>query len=127
MTLCAEDVLGVEPINLKWNVVRGDTASLRVDFFQEDEETRIDISDWRFEATAYNPRNSSFSELSVTVNSGWIVITAEDDVTGSWGTGIQSRVNELSFDVEVTLDDNTVWTPVRGFISVIGDVTGGTL
>lgn len=127
MTLCAEDVLGVQPINVKWNVVRGDTASLRIDFFDQDEETRVDISSWRFESTAFNPQNNSFNELDVTVNNGWIVVTAEEDLTGSWGNGIRARVNELSFDVEVTLEDNTVWTAVRGAISVIGDVTGGTL
>jgi len=127
MSLCAEDVLGVEPINVKWNVVRGDTATLRIDFFEQDEETRHDISGWRFESTAYDPRTNNFSEMDVTVNDGWVIITADEGVTSQWGTGIQSRVTELSFDLEVTLDDNTVWTAVRGFISVIGDVTGGTL
>lgn len=127
MSLCAEDVLGVEPVNVKWNVVRGDTSTLRIDFYQEDEEARFDISNWRFESTAFNPQDRSFTELSVTVNDGWILITAEEDITAQWGSGIQARVNELSFDIEVLLEDNTVWTPVRGFISVIGDVTGGTL
>lgn len=127
MTLCADDVLGLEPINVKWNIVRGDTATLRIDFFEEDEETRFDISNWQITATAYDPKANVFDDLLVIVNDGWIVITAEADITEFWGTGIKSRVNELSFDVEVVLDDNTIWTPVRGFISVIGDVTGGSL
>ena len=125
--LCAEDVFGLEPVKLKWNIVRGDTATLRIDFFEEDEETHYDISNWSITATAYDPKAETFDDLIVTVNDGWIVVTAESDITSFWGAGIKSRVNELSFDVEVILDDNTTWTPVRGFISVMGDVTGGNL
>lgn len=125
--LCAEDVFGLEPVKLKWNIVRGDTATLRIDFFEEDESTHYDISNWEITATAYDPKAETFDDLIVTVNDGWIVVTAESDITSFWGAGIKSRVNELSFDVEVILDDNTTWTPVRGFISVIGDVTGGNL
>lgn len=125
--LCAEDVFGLEPVKLKWNIVRGDTSTLRIDFFEEDEATHYNISNWEITATAYDPKAETFDDLIVTVNDGWIVITAESDITSFWGSGIKSRVNELSFDVEVILDDNTTWTPVRGFISVIGDVTGGSL
>lgn len=127
MSLCAEDVYGVEPVSIKWNVVRGDTATLRIDFFEEDEENRIDISGWRVESTVFNPQNNEFIELDVTVNDGWIVVTAEENVTALWGSGMSQRVNELSFDIEVILEDNSTWTPVRGFVSVISDVTGGTL
>lgn len=127
MTLCAEDVYGVEPVNMKWNIVRGDTATLRIDFLEEDESTPIDISGWEIVATSYDPKAQVFDDLIVTVNDGWIVVTAESDVTSFWGSGIKQRVNELSFDIEVILEDNTTWTPVRGYISVIGDVTGGNL
>lgn len=127
MTLCSPDVYGLEPVNITWNVVRGDTASLRIDFFEDDEATYHDISGWDFTATAYNPKTKSFQELDVTVETGYVVLTADSDITANWGTGIRTRVNELSFDLEVVLDDNSVWTPVRGFISVIGDVTGGSL
>jgi len=75
----------------------------------------------------FDPRTTLFDELDVAVNSGHIIVTAPSDLTQNWGTGIRSRINELSFDVEVTLDDGSVWTPVRGFIYLIGDVSGGTL
>ena len=127
MSICAPDVLGLEPVNVTWNIVRGDTASIRIDFLEEDESTAIDISDWEIVASAYDPKTSFFDELEVVVNSGHIIVTAPAEITGTWGTGIRSRVNELSFDVEITLDDDSVWTAVRGFISVIGDVTGGSL
>ena len=127
MTLCAPDVYGLEPVNITWNVVRGDTASLRIDFLEDDEQTTYNITGWDITATVYNPKTEGFQELDVTKEDGYVIVTAEADVTGTWGTGIRARVNELSFDVEVVLDDNSVWTPVRGFISVIGDVTGGSL
>jgi len=127
MTICAPDILGVEPVNVTWNIVRGDTATIRIDFLQEDETTAIDISGWEIIASAYDPRTTFTDELEVTVNSGYIIVTAPAEITENWGTGIRARVNELSFDVEIILDDGNVWTAVRGFISVIGDVTGGTL
>jgi len=127
MTLCYPDIFGQEPINITWNIVRGDTASIRIDFFEDDEETYQDISDWSIVSTAYNPKTEQSEELEITQNEGYIIITAESDVTANWGSGTKLRVNELSFDVEVTLSDNSVWTPVRGFISVIGDITGGSL
>jgi hypothetical protein len=36
-------------------------------------------------------------------------------------------VTELAFDLQVTIDGATVWTPVIGTITVLGDVTGGSL
>jgi hypothetical protein len=37
-------------------------------------------------------------------------------------------VAELSYDLQVTKSDGTIWTPVIGNIVVIGDVTyGGSL
>ena len=127
MTLCAPDIIGSSPVNIKWNVVRGDTATLRVDFLEDDEVTAIDISEWDIEATAYDSKANLSYALDITVNNGWIVVTAESDITENWGTGIRYRVNELNFDVQVTLADDTVWTPVIGVISVIADVTGANL
>ena len=127
MTLCAEDVLGSTPVNIEWNVVRGDTATLRVDFLEDDEVTPYDITNWGIEATVYNPKNGVTNELEITKNNGWIVVTAESDLTSQWGDGTRYRANELNFDIEVVLDDNTVWTPVLGVISLIADVTGAGL
>jgi len=127
MSICAPDVLGLEPVNVTWNIVRGDTANLRIDFLESDEETHYDISQWQILSTVYDPKTTIFDEILVTKNQGWIVVTATAEETRLWGAGMKSRPNELSFDVEVTLADGSVWTPVRGSISLIGDVTGGTL
>ena len=127
MTLCAEDVLGSTPVNIEWNIVRGDTATLRVDFLQDDEVTAYDITTWGIECTVYNPKNGANNDLDITKNDGWIVVTARADLTAQWGDGIRYRANELNFDIEVTLNDGTVWTPVIGVISLIADVSGARL
>ena len=129
MSTCCPDVLGSNPANIKWNVVRGDTATLTVEFLDSNEITYFDTSDWEYVATAYDSKNDSFDELEVDIASpgGLITITATSDVTFNWGTGVKGKISELSFDLQVTMPDGTVWTPVLGVISVIADVTGGYL
>lgn len=124
MTLCGPEVFGADPINIKWQIVRGDTSTMRVEFFENDEETTYDISSWDFVSTAYDIRGDVLDEMNVVVGDGYIDIIAPSEVTSNWGTGYSSVVAELIFDLEVTLDDGTVWTPVVGTIKVIGDVSG---
>ena len=124
MTLCGPEVFGADPINIKWQIVRGDTSTMRVEFFQNDEETTYDISSWDFVSTASDIRGDVLDEMNVVVGDGYIDIIAPSEVTSNWGTGYSSVVAELIFDLEVTLDDGTVWTPVVGTIKVIGDVSG---
>jgi hypothetical protein len=119
--------LGVKPVNIRWNVTRGDTSSIRVQFLQNDEATSVDISGWKFEATAFNQRDRIFDELEVKVEGSDIIITANADLTEFWGSGIKTTVAELTFDLQVIIDPLTVWTPIVGTILVIGDVTGGRL
>jgi hypothetical protein len=125
-SLCKPSTFGADPINIKWDVVRGDTAKIRIEFLEEDEKTFINTTGWIFEATAFNPRTDFFDELDVVTYNGYVEVIAEPDITEFWGTGILSRVAELSFDLQVTIDGD-VWTPVIGTISVLGDVTGARL
>tara|TARA_B110000503_G_C7011580_1_gene355922 strand:- start:58 stop:441 length:384 start_codon:yes stop_codon:yes gene_type:complete len=127
MTLCAADILGANPVNIQWNVVRGDTATLRIDFLEDNEVTYLDVSTWAVEATAYDSKTETSYELQVSFIDEFVVILAEPNVTSQWGSGTKYRINELNFDVEVTLPDGSIWTPVIGTISVISDVTGGAL
>lgn len=127
MSLCADNVLGANPLNLTWNVVRGDTAVLKVEFYQSDESTAYDTTGWSYVSTAYETTAGVEYELTVTEGEGYVIITAEDDVTANWGTGSKFRVAQLEFDLEVTTSTQEVWTPVRGIISVISDITGGAL
>lgn len=122
---------GATPANIQWTVVRGDTATLQVDFFEDDETTYFDTSNWTFFATAYDPNGDVLDELTVESEDGYVTIIAPADVTANWGTSYSTVVAELPFDLQVTIDeagDITTWTPVIGTICVIGDITPvGTL
>jgi hypothetical protein len=120
------DFYGANPANVKWRVVRGDTATLKVEFLENDEQTYIDISDWSFVSTAYDFKGDVLSELEVTAEEGYVEITALPEVTEFWGIGYGSTVAELAFDLQVAIDD-TIWTPVLGTITVLGDVSPGGL
>jgi hypothetical protein len=121
--MCGPEIFGADPVRIKWNVVRGDTASIRVEFLDNDEVTYFDTSDWFYAASSYDPKGDIIDELTVTPGEGYVDISAGPDLTQFWGTGYGSALAELNFDLQVTIDD-TVWTPVIGNILVIGDVSG---
>ena len=118
------EVFGADPARIKWQIVRGDTSPLRVEFLEDDEVTYFDTSDWTFEATSYDPQSDFLDSLEVTPGEGYVDILAPASITQFWGTGYKSIVTELTFDLQVIIDENTIWTPLIGTISVIGDVTG---
>jgi hypothetical protein len=120
------DIFGANPYNMKWTVVRGDTAVLRVEFLQDDEVTAYATSTWEYASYAYDFKGDVLDELETSAGSGYVEITAPAEITKFWGIGYKAVVAELAFDLQVTIDD-TVWTPVIGTITVIGDVTGGSL
>lgn len=127
MSCCPEDLIGFKPISIQWNVVRGDTASLSIQFLDNDEVTEYDTDGWDFVATVFNPKTEQFDELETSFSLGTLTVTATPDITESWGTGIISTVGELMFDLQATTTNDVVWTPVVGTIKVYGDVTGGSL
>lgn len=128
MSTCTpEELFGSDPAFVRWQVVRGDTASLRIEFFEDDESTPYDISGWTFESTAYDQLADVLDVLSVEVGTGYVDIVASNTITANWGSGFNSLVAEIPFDLQVTLEDDTIWTPVLGTITVLGDVTRGSL
>ena len=124
MTLCAPEIFGADPARIKWNIVRGDTSPLRVEFLQDDEVTYFDTSDWTYEATSYDPQSDFLDSLEVTPGEGYVDIMAPASITGLWGFGFKPVVTELNFDLQVTIDGETIWKPLIGTISVLGDITG---
>jgi hypothetical protein len=118
------EVFGADPARIKWQIVRGDTSPLRVEFLQDDETTYFDTSDWTYESTSYDPQSDALDSLEITPGNGYVDIMAPASITELWGTGYKTIVTELTFDLQVTIDSDTVWTPLIGTISVIGDVTG---
>jgi hypothetical protein len=123
----SRQVLGAKPVNIRWNITRGDSSSIRVQFLESDETTSLDISQWIFEASAYNKKDRVLDDLDVVLDGNDVVITATSDLTEFWGRGVDTTVAELTFDLQVIIDRSTVWTPIVGTITVIGDVTGGRL
>jgi hypothetical protein len=124
-------VLGANPANIHWNVVRGDTAKIRISFFESNELTQFDTEGWTYLATAYSPVTDTYDELLVIEGDNYVDIVASPEISNSWGTGTSGKVAELSFDLEVTIPavapetEDTIWTPVIGNISVMGDITRG--
>jgi hypothetical protein len=117
---------GNTPAIVKWNVVRGDTARLRVDFLENDETTVFDISEWNFASTTYDNLGDILDSLVVEVETGYVNIIASPEITSFWGSGYNGTVAEIAFDLEVQIGD-LIWTPVLGTIRVSADVTAGTL
>ena len=126
MTMSIPESFGNTPAIVKWNVVRGDTARLRVDFLENNETTVFDISEWNFASTTYDNRGDILDSLTVEVEDGYVNIIATPEITSFWGSGYNGTVAEIAFDLEVQIDD-IIWTPVLGTIKVAADVTAGTL
>jgi hypothetical protein len=116
--------LGSRPAFIKWEVVRGDTATLKVEFYEENEKNLYNTDNWSYSCTAYDKRKKEFYSLQVEEDDGFVVVTALPEVTSLWGSGINNLVAQLEFDLEIVMDDGIVWTPIIGTISVIGDITG---
>ena len=116
---------GNAPANVLWQVVRGDTATLLIDFLESDETTGWDCEGWTYVATAYDKYGDVLDELTVEAEGHSVAIIAPSSVTENWGTKFGVVVADLIFDLEVNMPDGTVWTPIVGSITVIGDVTFG--
>jgi len=126
MTMSIPESFGNSPAIIKWSVVRGDTARLRVDFLENDEITAFDTDGWSFSSTSYDAFGDVLDALTVEPGDGYVNIIAPASVTSLWGLGFGATVAELAFDLQVEIDD-LVWTPVLGTIKVSADVTGGSL
>jgi hypothetical protein len=123
---------GVEPINAQWKVVRGDTATLIIDFLENDESTAFLTTGWTYKATAYDPQGNVLDNIDIVdAINGSVTLLADSCLTEKWGTGYKSIVAELPFDLQITIpgeSSDTVWTPIIGTICVYGNVTpGGSL
>lgn len=129
--LCAPEIFGADPVTIQWRVIRGDTATLRVEFKEDDEASSYNTEGWIYRCTAYDQSGNVLDALDCEPGEGFVDITAYASVTKNWGSGYKATVAELPFDVQVIIPEeieDIIWTPVVGTIYVIGDVTpGGTL
>ena len=133
--MCAPTIekYGASPANIQWTVVRGDDATLKIEFFEDDEITAYDTDGWTYLSTAYDTTGEVLDELTVTESNGYATISIPADITTNWGSQYKTVVSELPFDLQVTIpggsgEQDTIWTPVVGTICVLGNVTpGGSL
>ena len=133
--MCAPTIekYGASPANIQWTVVRGDDATLKIEFFEDDEITVYDTDGWTYLSTAYDTAGEVLDELTVTESNGYATISIPADITTNWGSQYKTVVSELPFDLQVTIpggsgEQDTIWTPVVGTICVLGNVTpGGSL
>jgi hypothetical protein len=133
--MCAPTIekYGASPANIQWTVVRGNSATLKIEFFEDDETTYWDTDGWTFLSTSYDPTGDVLDELTVTEEAGYVTISIPAETTLNWGNQYKSVVSELPFDLQVTIpggsgEQDTIWTPVVGTICVLGNVTpGGSL
>ena len=131
--MCAPIIekFGASPANIQWTVVRGDTATLLVEFLEDDEVTGFDTTDWTYKATSYDPAGDILDDLTVEADGHLVTITAPASITANWGIAYKQVAAELKFDLEVTIeggsgaDADMVWTPVLGTICVLSDITPG--
>jgi hypothetical protein len=122
---CSKEIqtIGSNPAVINWKVIRGDTSRLRIEFLNNDEISNYDTSDWLFESTAYEKNTSEYYTLESIPNEGYVDIIASAELTSTWGSAKTGTVAELDFDLQITFDDGTVWTPVLGIINVTADTT----
>lgn len=122
---------GANPANVQWKVVRGDTATLTIEFFEDDEINGFDCEGWTYKATTYDSTGDILDELTIDSDGHVVTITAPASLTQNWGSGYKNVVSELPFDLQVRIPatgEDTIWTPIIGTITVVGDVTpGGSL
>ena len=122
----SSDMYGAEPQKITWQVVRGDFAKLRIEFWESDEVTPTNTTGWTYASAAKDVRTGTFYTLTTTSGYGYVEISAEPTTTKLWGTGNQELSTELDFDLQVTISGEP-WTPVIGKIFSIPDVTGSNI
>jgi hypothetical protein len=115
---------GANPSNISWTVVRGDTSTFTAEFLENDEVTYIDTTGWQYLATAVDTKTGTSYTLETVGHPGFVNITATSETSSHWGAGLSEKIPDLRFDLQVTIDSNTVWTPIIGRIVVIPDVGG---
>jgi hypothetical protein len=119
-------LIGSEPQNIQWTVVRGDDASATFEWYENDGVTLKDTSTWSYASSAYDPKTSTKYSLICTAGTGNVTVSIPNATSALWGTGSSNIVARLSFDLQITIDGKK-WTPVIGNIVVQSDISGSSL
>lgn len=123
--------IGNNPPEVRWTVVRGDTAAFRV-YVTDDEKQALTIADWNIEMKVKRPNNSA--DAGVITDEATTILTLypapdSDDQPGEFTVKLaasESQILETGdiFDIELSLDqDALVWTVAQGRMIILEDVT----
>jgi hypothetical protein len=115
--------LGAAPPEIRWTVVRGDSAAFRV-YVTNDARQPLLLEDWQVAMDIYRP----------TTNTKILDLTPQpiefQDEEGSFTvtlTSSQSRLLQTGdiFDIQLTelLSEGRVWTVAKGSMVIIEDIT----
>lgn len=115
--------LGAAPPEVRWTVVRGDSAAFRV-YVTNDAREPIYLEDWEIKMDIYRP---STDDVVVTLSPEPIEF---QDTEGSFTVNLTSSQSELLetgdiFDIQLTelLSEGRVWTVAKGSMVILEDVT----
>ena len=111
--------IGVEPPQLRWTVMRGDTASFK-SYVTDDGRQSLNIPDWTIQMEI---KRNGTQILSMNP------VQDADDLEGEFTvflTASETRILETGdvFDIQLSLpQDQLVWTVAQGSMIILEDVT----
>ena len=115
--------LGAAPPEIRWTVVRGDSAAFRV-YVTNDVREPLYLEDWQIKMDIYRP---STDNIIVSLSPEPVEF---QDTEGSFTvnlTSVQSELLETGdiFDIQLTelLSEGRVWTVAKGSMVILEDVT----
>jgi hypothetical protein len=115
--------LGAAPPEIRWTVVRGDSAAFRV-YVTNDVREPLYLEDWQIKMDIYRP---STDNIIVSLSPQPVEF---QDTEGSFTVNLTSAQSELLetgdiFDIQLTelLSEGRVWTVAKGSMVILEDVT----
>jgi len=113
--------LGTAPPEVRWTVVRGDSAAFRV-YVTNDAREPLYLDDWEIDMDIRRNGNLIVSLTPEPIES--------QDTEGSFTVNLTSSQSELLqtgdvFDIQLTelLSEGRVWTVAKGSMVIVEDVT----
>jgi hypothetical protein len=115
--------LGAAPPEIRWTVVRGDSAAFRV-YVTNDAREPLLLEDWEVAMDIYRP---STDDVVLSLSPEPIEFQDEEGSFTVTLTSSQSQLLETGdiFDIQLTelLSEGRVWTVAKGSMVILEDVT----
>jgi hypothetical protein len=115
--------LGAAPPEIRWTVVRGDSAAFRV-YVTNDARVPLLLEDWEVAMDIYRP---STDDVVLSLSPEPIEFQDEEGSFTVKLTSAQSQLLETGdiFDIQLTelLSEGRVWTVAKGSMVIIEDIT----